>query len=88
MRTDTVVARAVAYLAAATILVTAACSGASPAIGSAGGELTNGSLTEVSFIGVQEQGATGYAAAEVQGAFTEQGLDCTPTWATSGAVIL
>ena len=88
MRTGTVMSRAVACLAAATILAPAACGGSSPANGSAGGELTNASLTKVSFIGVQEQGATGYAAAEVQGAFTEQGLEFSPTWATSGAVIL
>ena len=80
--------RAVACLATATILVTAACSGGSPTSGSAAGEPVPASLTTVSFIGVQEQGATGYAAAEVQGAFTGQGLVFSPTWASSGAVIL
>jgi NitT/TauT family transport system substrate-binding protein len=45
-------------------------------------------LTKVSFIGVQEQGATGYAAADVGGAFAGQALDFAPTWATSGSVIL
>ena len=79
MRTGTVASRAVAYLAASTILALAACGGGSPAKGPSSGELTNASLTKVSFIGVQEQGATGYAAAVVQGAFTAQGLDFSPT---------
>jgi NitT/TauT family transport system substrate-binding protein len=74
---------AVGCVAAVTILVATACSGCAPATGSPGGE-----LTKVSFIGVQEQGATGYAAADVGGAFAEQGLDFAPTWATSGSVIL
>lgn len=87
MRTETVVLRAVACFAAS-ILMTAACSGGPPVNGSAGGELTAASPTRVSFVGVQEQGATGYAAAVVQGAFAEQGLELSPTWATSGAVIL
>jgi NitT/TauT family transport system substrate-binding protein len=75
-------------VAAAAVLVAAACSGCAAADGSRGGEVTNAPLTKVSFIGVKEQGAAGYAAAHVQGAFTEQGLDFSPTWATSGSVIL
>jgi len=42
----------------------------------------------VSFGGVREQGATGYAAAQQQGFFTQQGLAFSPTWATSGTVLL
>jgi len=83
MRIGTVVPRAGGCLAAAAVLVVTACSGGSPSNGSPSAE-----LTKVSFIGVQEQGATGYAAAEVQGAFAAQGLDFAPTWATSGTVIL
>jgi NitT/TauT family transport system substrate-binding protein len=83
MRIGSVVPRALGRVAAATILVAAACSGCYPADGSTGGE-----LTRVSFIGVKDQGAAGYAAAHVQGAFAEQGLEFAPTWATSGSVIL
>jgi hypothetical protein len=53
MRIESVVPRAVGWVAAATILVAAACSGCSPANGSTDGELTNASFTKVSFIGVQ-----------------------------------
>jgi NitT/TauT family transport system substrate-binding protein len=42
----------------------------------------------VSFAGVRDQGATGYAAAELEGFFAEQGLTFSPTWSTSGTVIL
>jgi NitT/TauT family transport system substrate-binding protein len=42
----------------------------------------------VRYTGVQEQGAAGYAAAAAQGYFARQGLTFSPTWATSGAVIL
>jgi NitT/TauT family transport system substrate-binding protein len=42
----------------------------------------------VAYGGVREQGTTGYAAAEQQGFFGQQGLTFAPTWATSGTVLL
>jgi NitT/TauT family transport system substrate-binding protein len=42
----------------------------------------------VSFVGVRDQGATGYAVAELEGFYAQQGLTFSPTWATSGTVIL
>ena len=44
--------------------------------------------TIVSYSGVQEPGASGYAAAVVEGYFADEGLRFSPTWGTSGAVIL
>jgi len=88
MRIGSVVPRVVGGMAAATILVAAVCSGCYAANGSTGGQMPNAPLTKVSFIGVKDQGATGYAAAQVQGAFAEQALEFSPTWATSGSVIL
>ncbi|MGW4945402.1 ABC transporter substrate-binding protein [Actinoplanes sp. NPDC004185] len=44
--------------------------------------------TAVSFAGVRDQGATGYAVAELEGLYAQQGLTFSPTWATSGTVIL
>ncbi|MCY1136399.1 ABC transporter substrate-binding protein [Actinoplanes sp. Pm04-4] len=35
-----------------------------------------------------EQGSTGYAAAELEGFYAQQGLTFRPTWATSGTVLL
>jgi NitT/TauT family transport system substrate-binding protein len=42
----------------------------------------------VSFGGVRDQGATGYAVAELEGFYARQGLTFSPTWATSGTVLL
>jgi NitT/TauT family transport system substrate-binding protein len=44
--------------------------------------------TTVSYVAVREQGTAGYAAALVQGYFAREGLTFSPTWATSGSVIL
>jgi NitT/TauT family transport system substrate-binding protein len=44
--------------------------------------------TAVSFGGVRDQGSTGYTAAELGGFYAQQGLTFTPTWATSGTVLL
>jgi NitT/TauT family transport system substrate-binding protein len=46
------------------------------------------SSATVSYGGVREEGATGYAAAEQQGFFAQQGLTFSPTWAASGTVLL
>ncbi|XVV15318.1 ABC transporter substrate-binding protein [Actinoplanes sp. CA-131856] len=48
----------------------------------------SGDSTAVAFGGVREQGATGYAVAELEGYYAEQGLTFSPTWATSGTVLL
>jgi NitT/TauT family transport system substrate-binding protein len=72
----------------AAMLVSAACSnsaGHSPAGSSEG---SSSGLTTVSYSGVQEQGASGYVAADRNGFFARQGLKFSPTWATSGPVIL
>lgn len=45
-------------------------------------------LRAVSYIGIQEQGSAGYAAAEIEGFFEADGLRFSPTWATTGSVIL
>ncbi|BAL89842.1 hypothetical protein AMIS_46220 [Actinoplanes missouriensis 431] len=42
----------------------------------------------VSFGGVRDQGSSGYAVAELKGFFTQQGLTVSPTWATSGTVLM
>jgi NitT/TauT family transport system substrate-binding protein len=46
------------------------------------------SVTDVSYAGAQEEGTAGYAAALTQGYFAGQGLTFSPTWSTSGSVIL
>ncbi|MFF5075415.1 ABC transporter substrate-binding protein [Actinoplanes sp. NPDC000266] len=56
-----------------------------PWIAGCGGSGESGA---VSFGGVRDQGATGYAAAEVEGFYAQEGLTFSPTWATSGTVIL
>ncbi|MEU8234594.1 ABC transporter substrate-binding protein [Actinoplanes sp. NPDC048967] len=61
----------------------------SAAAGSAGcGGSDESRTTTVSFAGVRDQGATGYAVAELEGLFAQQGLRFSPTWATSGTVIM
>jgi len=42
----------------------------------------------VSFGGVRDQGAAGFAVADLRGLYAQQGLTFSPTWATSGTVIL
>jgi NitT/TauT family transport system substrate-binding protein len=42
----------------------------------------------VSFAGVRDQGTTGYVVADREGFYAQQGLTFSPTWATSGTVIL
>jgi len=54
--------------------------------GSSGGGASR--ATTISYGGVQEQGASGYASALLQGYFDREGLKFSPTWATSGAVLL
>jgi NitT/TauT family transport system substrate-binding protein len=49
---------------------------------------TGTELVTVAYIGVREQGGSGYAAAELEGFFAQQGLKLSPTWATSGSVML
>ena len=66
-----------------TIPLTTACGGTSDGSGAAGS-----GLAAVSYIGVQEQGSSGYAAAEIEGFFKQEGLKFSPTWATTGSVIL
>ena len=44
--------------------------------------------TDISFAGVRDQGTTGYAVAEQEGFYTQQGLTFSTTWASSGTVIL
>jgi NitT/TauT family transport system substrate-binding protein len=56
--------------------------------GSATSPNGDSSTTVVSYAGVLEQGSAGYAAAVTQGYFASQGLTFSPTWATSGSVIL
>lgn len=42
----------------------------------------------VTFAGVRDQGASGYAVAEVRGFYAAGGLRLAPTWSTSGTVLL
>ncbi|MFG1997232.1 ABC transporter substrate-binding protein [Actinoplanes sp. NPDC048988] len=44
--------------------------------------------TAVSYGGVRDQGSSGYAVAELEGFYARQGLTFSPTWATSGTVLL
>ena len=48
----------------------------------------SGAATAVSYGGVRDQSTTGYAVAELEGFFAHQGLTFSPTWATSGTVLL
>lgn len=74
------------WIALATVvgLAVTACSGS----GGDASEVVSEQRTTVSYGGVQEQGASGYAAAVIQGYFEREGLEFSPTWATSGSAIL
>ncbi|SNY24237.1 ABC transporter substrate-binding protein [Paractinoplanes atraurantiacus] len=56
-----------------------------PGIAGCGG---SGESTAVSYGGVRDQGSTGYAVAELEGFYAGEGLTFSPTWATSGTVLL
>ncbi|MEU4563678.1 ABC transporter substrate-binding protein [Actinoplanes sp. NPDC023936] len=71
------VRRAVALLMAAILLGIAGC-----------GDSGESRTPVVSFGGVRDQGATGYAVAELTGFYAYQGLRFSPTWATSGTVLM
>jgi ABC-type nitrate/sulfonate/bicarbonate transport system substrate-binding protein len=77
--------RLVVTVALAAIAAAAGCGG--PGVRQGSGRGSSG-RTAISYGGVREQGTTGYAAAEQQGFFAQQGLTFSPTWATSGTVLL
>ncbi|MGK5682575.1 ABC transporter substrate-binding protein [Actinoplanes sp. URMC 104] len=71
------VLRLLVLLVVAILPWTAGCSGAG----------ASGTAT-VAFGGVRDLGTTGYAVAELEGFYADQGLKFSPTWATSGTVLL
>jgi NitT/TauT family transport system substrate-binding protein len=77
MATRPGVRRIVLLLALSTMPWTAGCGGSAERPTAA-----------VSFAGVRDLGASGYAVAELKGFYAHEGLTFSPTWATSGTVIL